>query len=343
MTVVHKRILITGGCGFVGRHLIAALSREPDSELWVIDNLSTGKHPDTWEVPNVRAMGPVTAGIDDFEIVETKTRVRFIFADFVAVAQGELGLTPPLGLARLPHFDEVYHLASVVGGRNVIDNDPLAVGIDLAIDSTFYLWAAKLARPDRILYASSSAAYPTDLQLAGQGIPLKEEYIDFGARLGLPDYTYGWSKLTGEYLGRIAVEKYGLRIGVVRPFSGYGEDQEIVYPFPAIALRAAARQNPIRVWGSGYQGRDFVHIDDACEACIKVCREVDDASAYNIGWGQLVNFRMSDKPVGVGERFCDPTRMTERLGWTPRITLDDGIRRALAFASARLERGIEPE
>lgn len=355
-----RRILVTGGCGFVGRHLVAKLAAEGGNEIWIVDDLSTGKPPAEWEVPQLHARG-AQGGIALYEVAGLDAVVRFVRADFVAVAQAELGMTPSLGLDRLPAFDEVYHLASVVGGRNVIDNDPLAVGIDLAIDSSFFLWSAKVARPERILYASSSAAYPIDLQEAGESRALREDDISFDKRLGLPDYTYGWSKLTGEYLGRIAHEKYGLNVGVVRPFSGYGEDQDIVYPFPAIALRVAARRDPVRVWGSGHQTRDFVHIDDACDACILVCRGVSDGRAFNIGSGVATSFldlaaRMvalegydapvvgtEGKPVGVAERYSDPSRIAGELGWQQTIPLDDGIRRALDYARARLARGIEPE
>ncbi|HTR85223.1 MAG TPA: NAD-dependent epimerase/dehydratase family protein [Reyranella sp.] len=358
----QKKALITGGCGFVGRHLLARLARDDFEQIWIIDNLSTGKDPGTWEKPVVQRHGPgpnPDTGI--FHLEGSDTPIHFIKADFLAIALAELGMTPSIGVPKLPPFDEIYHLASVVGGRQVIDNDPLAVGIDLGIDSTFFLWAAKVNRPERILYASSSAAYPISLQEMGSKIALREEMIDFAGNLGKPDYTYGWSKLTGEYLGRIAVDKYKLKVGVVRPFSGYGEDQEPVYPFPAIALRVAARQAPVRVWGSGLQGRDFVHIDDACEACVRTCRLVSDASGVNIGSGKLTTFielarRMveiegyaadvvgqKDMPVGVGARFCDPTHMKKVLNWEPTISLDDGIARALAFAKRRLAMGIKPE
>ena len=356
---VARRVLVTGGCGFVGRHLVGRLAAEGGNEIWIVDNLSTGKAPADWEVPQLAPRGE-DGGVALF-VAGRETAVRFIRADFVAVAQAELGMTPSLGLAPLPAFDEVYHLASVVGGRNVIDNDPLAVGIDLAIDSTFFLWAAKVSRPARILYASSSAAYPVDLQEAGGSRALVEADIAFDRRMGLPDYTYGWSKLTGEYLGRIAHEKYGLSVGVVRPFSGYGEDQDIVYPFPAIALRVAARRDPVRVWGSGHQTRDFVHIDDACDACLLVCRGVSDARAFNIGSGVATSFltlarRMVElegydapvlgtegKPVGVAERYSDAALIARELGWRQTITLDDGIRRALDYARGRLTRGIVPD
>ena len=356
--MARKRVLITGGCGFVGRHLLARLSQEDIESIWIVDNLSTGKPPSTWEQPLAHRFHPSDG---TFELEGSATPIKFIQADFLAIALAELGMTPQIGLPKLPQFDEVYHLASVVGGRQVIDNDPLAVGIDLGIDSAFFLWAAKVNRPHRILYASSSAAYPVSLQEMGAKIALREDMIDFGSNLGKPDYTYGWSKLTGEYLARIAVAKYHLNVGVVRPFSGYGEDQEPVYPFPAIALRVAARQSPVRVWGSGLQGRDFVHIDDACEACVRTCRLVSDGSAVNIGSGNLVTFielarRMVEiegysaevigqlgQPVGVGVRFCDPTHMLKSLQWKPRISLDDGIARALAFARKRLAMGMVPE
>ena len=357
----QKRFLVTGGCGFVGRHLIARLAQDAPDEIWVVDDLSTGAHPSRWERPVVEQIDLTHPGVSEFRLAGSDTRIVYLQADFLALALAELGRIPDIGLARLPHFDEVYHLASVVGGRNVIDNDPLAVGIDLAIDSAFFLWAAKVARPDRILYASSSAAYPIHQQTFETAVPLKEEMIDFQDIIGKPDYTYGWSKLTGEYLSRIAVEKYGLRVGVVRPFSGYGEDQEPVYPFPAIALRVAARRNPVIVWGSGEQSRDFVHIDDAVEACTRVCRRIGDGSAVNIGNGRPVTFLelarlmvqvegyeatvkgRTDRPVGVSARFANIDRMRAVLDWTPSIGLEAGIARGLDFARRRLAAGVQPE
>ncbi len=356
-----RRVLVTGGCGFVGRHLIARLAREPGIEIWIIDDLSSGLHPSRWERPSTAALSESSAGISTFRLTGSDAPICFIQADFMAIALSELGRIASTGIRRLPEFDEIYHLASVVGGRNVIDNDPLAVGIDLAVDSAFFLWAAKIAKPGRILYASSSAAYPIHRQTQETAEALQEDMIGFGDVLGKPDYTYGWSKLSGEYLGRIAVEKYGLKVGVVRPFSGYGEDQEPVYPFPAIALRVAARLNPVTVWGSGLQSRDFVHIDDAVEACVRTCRIISDGSAVNIGSGMPTTFlglarRMVeiegydaevrgriDRPVGVAARYCNPGRMREVLGWSPVISLDDGIRRGLALAKIRLANGVLPE
>ncbi len=104
---------------------------------------------------------------------------------------------------------------------------------------------------------SSSAAYPVNLQTSQGAVALKESDIDFEKNLGTPDMTYGWSKLTGEFLARIAARHYGVKVVCIRPFSGYGEDQDLTYPVPAIAARAARKEDPFEVWGTGKQGRDL--------------------------------------------------------------------------------------
>jgi len=79
------------------------------------------------------------------------------------------------------------------------------------------------------------------------------------------------AKLSGEYLAGFAAKEYGLDVIVYRPFSGYGEDQDLTYPFPSIVRRAVRRESPFVVWGSGKQLRDFIHIDDVVEAVFVTC------------------------------------------------------------------------
>jgi len=66
---------------------------------------------------------------------------------------------------------------------------------------------------------------------------LKEDMISFEGDIGMPDMTYGWAKLTNEYLAQLAYQKHGLKSVCYRPFSGYGEDQDDAYPFPSICRR----------------------------------------------------------------------------------------------------------
>jgi len=342
-----KPALVTGGCGFVGRALTRRLLTE-GYKLWIVDDCSIGIHCDKW-LPNRATRRDVSDGVVEYD----NGRVVFVNGD----ARDFFSKRIPFGDLDEPSFGDVFHFAAVVGGRMVIDGNPLAVAIDLALDALCFNWAVA-SKPDRLLYASSSAAYPVDLQGKDGAVALKESDIEFGGRLGQPDMTYGWSKLTGEYLARIAHKHYGLHTACVRPFSGYGEEQDLSYPVPSIALRAAKRESPLTVWGSGLQGRDFVHIDDCVEAMIRTLNAVNDGSAINIGSGRLINFRevarifakvegydveikpLEDKPVGVHSRYADISYMEKVLGWQPTITVEDGFRRVLKIAHERKKMGL---
>lgn len=345
--------LVTGGCGFVGRNVTRRLLAEGYT-VWLVDDLSTGRHPDSWLPSESTRRELVAPGVLRYTGAH---EVVFVHGDARDFFTGRCDLGRPE-----PAFGDVFHYAAVVGGRATIDGNPMAVAVDLALDALCFNWAV-LKKPGRLLYASSSAAYPVDLQGEDGAVALKESDIQFGGRLGQPDMTYGWSKLTGEYLARIAHQHYGLHTACVRPFSGYGEEQDLSYPVPSIALRAARHDQPIKVWGSGLQGRDFVHIDDCVEAMLRVLARVCDGSAVNIGSGRLLNFRevaclfarlegyeariesLADKPVGVHSRFADIRHMQATLDWLPAIGIEEGFRRVLHVAHDRLESaavGSEP-
>jgi UDP-glucose 4-epimerase len=342
-----KPALVTGGCGFVGRHLTRRLLKE-GYQLWIVDDLSIGVHPDEW-LPDNDKRKEIAAGVIEYG----DGAVIFVHGD----ARDFFSSRIDLGTLKEPAFGDAFHFAAVVGGRLTIDGNPLAVAIDLALDALCFNWAVQ-AKPERLLYASSSAAYPVDLQGEDGAVALKESDIEFGGRLGQPDMTYGWSKLTGEYLARIAHQHYDLHTACVRPFSGYGEEQDLTYPVPSIALRAAKREAPLTVWGSGLQGRDFVHIDDCIEAALRVLAAVKDGSAVNIGSGKLINFRevarlfatlegyepeikpVQDKPVGVHSRYADISLMKEVLDWQPTISIEEGFGRVLRVAHERKAKGL---
>lgn len=345
------RSLVTGGCGFVGRHLVGRLL-EMGHEVWIIDDLSTGLHPTSW----LRQPGQTDGSPRVLTFPGARGCVKFIREDVAVFMLGQLGTIDKPDRVRLPPFDYVFALASIVGGRSKIDGDPLGVGIDLAIDALFFQWLARNRNNvGRVLYASSSAAYPINLQTASGHIALREDMIDFrSGNLGQPDMTYGWSKLTGEYLSHLAASRYGISVACIRPFSGYGEDQDLSYPVPAIAFRVARGDDPVVVWGSGEQGRDFVHIEDCITAMILAVQRIHNGSGVNIGTGRLTTFLevarlfahldgrnpeikpQIDKPAGVQSRYCDPSRMEQVLQWKPSISLEDGFRRVLEAARERV-------
>jgi UDP-glucose 4-epimerase len=335
-----KTHLISGGCGFVGRNMVKRLYATTTDRIIFVDDLSVGTHPSTW------LAAEKTGEIADLELFGDDGRLVFVKDDFRhtlrALTADNSYFRTRYGLP-VDGFADVFHFAAIVGGRATIDGDPMKVALDLAIDAEFFYYITR-HRPERVLYPSSSAAYPVSKQTESDAIRLRESDIDF-TNMGEPDMTYGWSKLTGEYLAKIAAQHYGVSITCIRPFSGYGEDQDFSYPVPAIARRAARREDPFEVWGSGYQGRDFVHIDDVLDCVLLAMQKITDGTAINIGMGRLSSFRevigifakiagyeptikpLLDKPVGVHSRYCSMDFVEQTLGWKAKISLEEGLTR----------------
>lgn len=341
-----KYHLITGGCGFVGRNFVKRLHSTTNDTILFIDDLSVGTHPSTWlpEGTPIRSENGLEFFGEDERMIFLKQDARYFIREMLD-DQEYIKKTYKLDVTS---FDDVFHFAAIVGGRAKIDGDPMMVALDLSIDAEFFLWVCR-QKPTRVLYPSSSAAYPVDLQTESDAIALSESDIDF-KKMGQPDMTYGWSKLTGEYLASIAAEYYDVSVTCIRPFSGYGEDQDLSYPVPAIARRAALKENPFEVWGTGKQGRDFVHIDDVMDCTLLAMDHITDGSAINIGSGRLTTFlelievftsfadyspeikTLLDKPVGVHSRYGKMDYVKERLGWEPKLSLEEGMRRVYDVA-----------
>ncbi|HTE56966.1 MAG TPA: NAD-dependent epimerase/dehydratase family protein [Kofleriaceae bacterium] len=238
-------------------------------------------------------------------------------------------------------WDLAIHAAAIVGGRASIDGSPLGVATNLALDSWYFRWLVRNKIP-RAVYFSSSAAYPVDLQQPGEIHRLVEDDIDY-ERPGRPDSTYGLAKLAGEQLCQYA-EAEGTRMTVLRPFSGFGEDQDEAYPFPAFIRRARERQDPFEVWGDGGSTRDWIHISDLVGATLAAVDQ-DVHGPVNLGWGRATSFdelaqyvtqaagyspvikHRASAPQGVHHRVCDPKQML--AFYNPQVTLEEGIRRAL--------------
>ena len=230
-------------------------------------------------------------------------------------------------------YDLVIHLAAVVGGRETIEGRPLAVADNFAIDSAFFQWCIK-TKPKKVVYFSSSACYPIEYQKEGQQRLLREDMIDLNS-IRNPDLTYGWSKLVGEYLGSFLDNVF-----VFRPFSGYGTDQDLNYPFPMYIKRAMEKSTPFEVWGPGTQTRDFIHIRDIVEAVL-LSVELEVKGPVNLGWARATSFvdlaeqvskqngysppivTRPDKPIGCMHRVSDNSKLLEF--YTPKITLEEGI------------------
>lgn len=246
-------------------------------------------------------------------------------------------------------FDLVVHCAAVESHRAAIDGQPMHLAQNLMLDSAMFEWAVRSGQK-RVLYISSSAAYPIDLQghsdswyrLQENAIGIRHGQI-YNADVGLPDAGYGWLKLTGERLAADAA-RAGLPVHVVRPFSGYGEDQGENWPFGAFAARARRREDPFTIWGDGSQVRDWIHVTDLVTGALAVV-DADERRPVNLctgsgtsmadlvqlfcktaGYSPDIDLR-ADQPAGVAYRVGDPTRMQEI--YQPKIGVDEGVARAL--------------
>jgi len=325
------KILVTGAAGFVGRHMTKKLCDRGD-DVVCVDNMvsESSLHPNLW-MDHLKPTKPV----------------RFLNVDCRAFFNESS-----------EQFDMIIHLAAVVGGRLTIENQPLSVAEDLAIDAMMFNWAVK-TNQKKVIFLSSSAAYPIQHQTRQSHRLLSEDLIDLSSDvIGKPDLTYGWAKLTGEYLAKLAFERNGLQSVCFRPFSGYGEDQHLSYPYPSLVRKVMKSQGkkPIEVWGSGDQVRDFIYIDDCIDAILHIAPQVNDGRAVNLGTGNPMTFVdlikqthtllweygepkitcLTDKPEGVFYRAADILLM-KSYGYTPTTTLEQGLKKTLIANGLRKE------
>lgn len=323
-----KKILVTGGAGFVGRRFVTRFLNL-GYEVHCVDSL----------IPLSGAISPKEGWLnidpldyENFHFYQMDCRDYFRRTDDT-------------------DFDYSFHLAAVVGGRLMIEKNPLAVADDLAIDSEYWQWALR-TRPRKTICFSSSAAYPVKYQTRQDYRLLREEMIDFSDDIGMPDLSYGWAKLTVEYLARLAYEKYDIKAVCYRPFSGYGEDQDETYPFPGICRRVLENKGAdvLTVWGTGEQLRDFIYIEDCVDGVLRTMDKVDNGDAVNLSTGLYTSFiefaskaaricgyepeirGQSDKPTGVFARG-GATEKQNSLGFAFSTDLEDGICKSLEYLS----------
>ena len=326
---MSKKILITGGAGFVGRHFCEYFLNRGD-QVFCVDNLipeGGGRHP---------RLGWLNLNPLDFN------NFHFYQEDCRNFFKGN----------KDTDFDYVFHLAARIGGRMKIEDSPLFVADDLSIDSEYWQWAL-LSKPKKTVCFSSSAVYPIKYQQRVDYQLLSEDMVDFKSDIGLPDNTYGWAKLTNEYLAKLAYEKHGLKSVIYRPFSGYGEDQDDNYPFPAICKRvlSQAHSRKVEIWGDGEQLRDFIHISDCVEGVSLTMDKIDNAEALNLCTGVYTSFidfakiaakecgydiekiiGLSEKPMGVFARGGDARKLNS-FGYTAKIPFAQGVRKAIDYFS----------
>ncbi len=216
-------------------------------------------------------------------------------------------------------FDLVVHAAAQAPNRVAIDTQPRSLIYNQLLDAALFEWATR-TRQGRVLYFSSCAANDDE-----------------------PD-DYGQLKLVGERLAAQA-RRAGLPVTVVRPYSGYGEDQSADFPFGAFRDRARRREDPFAIWGTGNQTRDWIHVSDVVKGALAVAASGTE-EAVNLATGRGVSMRelaqMMTAAAGYAPEFQFVLNGHEgadlRVGnptglwryYTPEVELEDAVRRAVS-------------
>jgi GDP-D-mannose 3',5'-epimerase len=320
-----KRVLVAGGAGLIGSHLARTLVNK-GAEVCVADNLSGGS----------------LKNIEDF-----KRKVEFISAD----------LRKEANCARLTTGrDYVFQLAANMGGIGYIT----AVGADIMRDNILInvnmLHSSMANKVKEYFYSSSACVYPEYRQKDADVTPLKES----DATPADPDQFYGWEKLVTEKICEAYQKDYGMNIRMARFHNVYGE----VYTAfdkdkgkaPCHIIMKALRYpgKEFIIWGDGKQTRSFLYIDDCVEGVLKLM-ESNYTKPVNIGSDRLVTIdelarividisgknivvkHDLSKPQGVRGRNADITLVRKEVGWQPKISLEEGLRRTYEWAKVRMD------
>lgn len=311
-----KKVLVTGGAGFIGSHLVEMLV-EIGADVTV-------------PVRQTTSLDFLTSVKKDIRIEQAN---MFDRASVDRVMQGQ---------------DMLMHLAAAKGGGIVHSmGHHGSLFRDNMLTSVNVIDSARAAEIGRTLVVSSACVYPRDSQ-----VPTPEED---GFR-DAPEPTnagYGWSKRMQEYLALSLSEEYGMNVSIARPFNAYGPRDDFFnesnHVIPGIIIRVLSGENPLQVWGSGQQTRSFLYVTDFARGLLVAGAHEEVKGPTNLGSdeeitiGDLAKLIVElggtgadtvvdpTKPDGQPRRACDTTKARELLGFTAQVPLREGLKKAIEW------------
>jgi len=309
-----KKVLVTGGAGFIGYHLSKHLAKE-GNEVTIVDNLFRGKMD-----------GELT------EVIEMEN-VEYIKAD----------LTNYKSLEKIDgDYDCVYHLAAINGTKYFyeIPNEVLRTNILSTIN--ILDWVVK-SGCKKILFTSSSETYAGTMRKFELDMPTPEDVPLCIEDIKNPRWSYAGSKIIGELLFINYAKKHGFDMTIVRFHNIYGQRMGYEHVIPEFLLRIYNKTDPFPVYGSA--SRAFCYIDDAIKATESVMGNKNcNGEVVNIG-NDLEEINMVDlaktmfdvlnhkakieikpAPEGSVDRRCPNINKLKKLtGYKPKINLKKGI------------------
>lgn len=329
----REKILITGGAGMIGSNLVRELTSQ-GIHVQVVDDLSRGR------LDYLFAEGrPVIDLENDFHLLDLT----------------QAGVLDPL----LEGVSYVYHLADVVAGIGyVFDHQGSLFRRNILINSNVVDSAGRFSQSLKgFIYVGTACSFPAHKQSRRYGLALREEDQYPAA----PESAYGWSKLMGEYESLLLEKEHGIPVAVLSLHNVYGVPCDFgtrrSQVLPAL-IRKAIRypSEDFVVWGSGRQGRAFVHVGDAVAALIAarssglghgviqigpaVCtsiREISETVVEVSGKDIPIHYDTT-RPEGDEWRFADYSKAQRLLGWSPRITLRDGTADLYRWIETRIKK-----
>ena len=323
MKLTDEKVVVCGGGGFIGGHLVRALLESGVNVIRAVD----AKPFDQWYQKS-----------KDVENLSLDLRDK----DNCYKAAEDIQV--------------VFQLAADMGGMGFIENNKALCMLSV-LTNTHMLMAARDCGVERFFYSSSACVYNGDKQKTPDVVPLKEE----DAYPALPEDGYGWEKLFSERMCRHFEEDFGLLTRVARyhnvygPFGTYDGGREKA---PAAICRKVIQaktsgKHEIEIWGDGHQTRSFMYVDD-CTKGTKAILESDIQEPLNLGSNELVtinqlvdiveeiaNVRLRrkyklDAPKGVNGRNSDNTKIRKYLDWEPSIRLKDGMARTYEWIESQM-------
>jgi len=316
-------VLVTGGASFIGSHLVDRLV-SLGAHVSVADDLSTGK-------------------MDNLE--QSKDKIKFIKTDLEYNSKSE---------ARNIFKDNeiVFHLAADHGGRGYISSHPADVCSSFAVDHHVFE-ACSDTNVEKVIFSSSACVYPTDLQKdIGSDYKLKEtdsNTSNLDSYLSA-DIEYGWAKLMSEVQMNAFKKQFGLKGCPVRFVTAYGPRENETHAIIAFIYKAVEKMDPYEIWGNGQQERDFTYVEDIVDGTMLCAEKISDMTPINLGTG--VRYKMTDvaqmvfkilgwtpkkisfdtsKPTGAVSRAFDNSLAKELLGWEPRFSLQEGLKKTIEW------------
>jgi len=292
-----KTVLVTGGAGFIGSHLCEALLAAGYA-VRVLDNLSYGK----------REWVPAVCEFQEGDIRNPD--------DCRRATQG---------------MDGVFHLAAMSRSGPSQDLIELCTASNITGTQNMLL-AARDAGIKRFIYPGSATAYGNLPPPHREDGPL--QFLN----------AYALTKRTGEEYCLLFDREYGLTSLVLRFFSAYGPRQPETGAYAlvlGIFLARRAAGQPLEIHGTGQQRRDFIHVRDIARACIAAYESDARGEIFNVGSGtnvsvqELADMVSPDQRRGPARRddsmatLADISKIRARLGWSPQISLADGVRELL--------------